>query len=297
MIVIAMSSFSLAQEVERDSVFDPVSQMKIAVDTTDITYHFMPGDTLIYRAEAHDSIVRGFESPLLRIRFEKWRLTCDSVSKDGLFYLTQELLDFIGKESQGKIENVTREHSPWVNRKAHIVIDSTGNRVASYPDDSTKAGMAPGSVFNPPLVVTLNKKKAKTYQSWNLVKQLVDLNENAVPAPLVRQTLLYKNKPLKDTLGFDCFRVEFIKTGQGSFELETDKMYIDVTSILTGFNDCFFSIEHHIPVFMTAKIEQKVKIVNGKGNDPEPGWHFIDVDYILESLTRNGKEYMVDRSK
>lgn len=299
LVVFAFAMLYLAESqiAKRDSVFDPISQMKIPVDTTDITYHFEAGDTLIYRAEAHDSIVRGFDPALLRIRYEKWRLVCDSVSKEGHFHLTQELLDFLGKESQGKIEDVRRDHSPWINRKAHLVIDSTGNRIASYPDDSTVAATGPGSVFNPPLIEPLKIKTARTYQSWSLLKQLMDLNENAVPAPLIRQTCLFKNKPHKDTLGFDCYRLEFIKTGQGSFELDAKGVYVDVTSILTGFNDYFFSVEHHVPIFLNAKIEQKVKMVNGKGNEPVPGWHFIDVDYILESLTRNGKEYIVDRTK
>ncbi len=291
------SLFVSAQTAKRDSVFDVVTQMRIPVDTTDITYHFEPGDTLIYRAEAHDSIVRGFDPALLRIRYEKWMITCDSIGKDGNYHLTQVMLDYIAKETQGDIENVTRDFSPWTNRKAFFVIDSTGKRIASYPDDSTKAATGPGSVFNPPIIEALKIKKARTYQSWSLTKQLIDLNENAVPAPLVRLTSLYKNKPHKDTLGYDCYRIEFIKTGQGSFELETDQVYVDVTSVLTGYNDCFFSLDHNVLIFMNAKIEQKVRMVNGKDSEPVPGWHFIDVDYILESLKRNGKEYLIDRTK
>ncbi len=297
LFTLAFSSFAMAQVAKRDSVFDQMSQTRIPVDTTDIRYNFVPGDTLIYRAEAHDSIVRGFDPALLRIRYEKWMITCDSVDKSGNFHLTQMLLDYVAMESQGDVENVKRESSAWINRKAFLVIDSTGKRIASYPDDSTKAATAPGSVFNPPLIESMKIKTARTNQGWNAMKQLVDWNENSVPAPLVRQTCLYKMKPAKDTLGFDCYRVEFIKTGQGSFELDADGVYIDLTTVLTGFNDYFFSLKYRVPIFVNAKLEQKVRLINGKDSDIVPGWHFIEVDYILESLKRNGVEILVDRSK
>ncbi len=297
--VFLLSSFlrMQAQVLKADSVYDPITEMRVPIDTLDIRYNFVKGDTLIYRAEAHDSIIRGFESPLLRIRYEKWMLTCDSVSKKGNFHLTQELLEYVALESKGEIENVKRESSNWINRKAHLVIDSTGKRVASYPDDSLKAAIAPGSVFNPPLVEDLKERKALTYQSWSLTKQLVDWNENAVPAPLVNQTCLYKMKPKKDTLGFNCYRIEFIKTGQGSFELEAENIFLDVTTVLTGFNDYFMSLEHRIPVWANNKLEHKIRMQSGRDSEVVPGWHFIDVKYTLESLKRKGKEYLIDLSK
>ena len=80
-------------------------------DTVCYKLNFNPGDTLVYNIVSHDSIIIDYSDPLLKIRLEKIRITCDSVINNK-FYLTQELIDYISRESTKDTANVERREKP-----------------------------------------------------------------------------------------------------------------------------------------------------------------------------------------
>ena len=159
-------------------------------------------------------------------------------------------------------------------------MDSLGNRLALGYDDSTIAALTPGGAFQPHLIFPFQKECKKVDETW-LAASLDELAENGFPPALVNQTSLFRALPDIDTLDFYCNRLNYIKTAQGSYKIQTDNDTMRVTNIITGYGVMDINSEFHIPVHYQSTVEQKLTISIGN-EEPKPGWHYIASFFTLE---------------
>jgi hypothetical protein len=260
-------------------------------DTVCFKYKFFPGDTLEYYVTAHDSIIIDYDDALMRIRYERWRLVCDSVSQDGLYYLSYTLMEYLAKERKGDIEPVTRKTSPWTGRTAKILLDSLGRRYISHQEDETKAAMSPGGAYTPHLLIKINESCKAVNESW-IVKSEGKIVENGFPYPEIDRSMLMRAKESRDTLGYDCNRLNYISTASGTVSVVTDMAKVRVEGVLNGFGDMSISKKEWVPVFYHGSLEQKLKI-DTPDNPTKPGWQYVDIYYSLSRFlpSEKRKEY------
>ncbi len=251
-------------------------------DTIFFKLKFNPGDTLIYNVKSNDSIIIDYGTPLIKSRIEKIKIVCDSVNKSGHYFINQSLIGFSSTESQGSEQNIENKASPWLNRKVWLEIDSVGNRLSYWVDDSAKGAMSPGGAFQPYLFFPFNTTQKVINESW-MVQSLDELAENGVPTPLLRQSSLFRAKGIVDTLGDLSSRFEFIKTAQGNIPVITDKEQFNVTNIISGFGIMDISTTRFIPVHFYSTIEQKLTL-HFPDNVTKPGLHYINSYFTLESI-------------
>lgn len=238
-----------------------------ATDSICFRYYFVPGDSLYYLVEGYDSVIVDYDSPILRRRFERWLITCDSINSSGRYIVSMSLITFFGKESQKEIENVERSESPWLNRKITLEIDSLGRRYSFFSNDSINPAVSPGGAYAPFLLINFGAYCKAVNESWDL-ETLEDVPENAFPVPLIRQASLFRAIGTIDTLGYKCNHLEFIKTGQGNFRLLTeDDQNLQVSSVLNGFGTLYLAKDILLPQYLFQTLEQKIRVKNN--NDSE----------------------------
>ena len=287
-------SFVSAQDFPTDSTD------KSKKDTVYYSLKFRAGDTLIYNVNAQDSIIIDFGVPLKKNRQEKIRIVCDSVNAMSHYFLSQTMIYSESDEKYGAEEVKSRISNPWLNRKVWYEIDSLGNRYSYNVDDSAKATMAPGGAFQPHLFFAFQKQSATVNQTW-IAQATVDLPENGVPVPLLRESLLCRAHKRLDTLGDTCSRFEFIKTAQGNIKLYTNDT-LQVTCIVSGFGIYTLSEKRNIPVHYFSTVEQKLTMTFPDGN-VKPGMHYQNVYFKLESFkhakskTNSSKQLQKNKKK
>jgi len=248
-------------------------------DTVCFKLAFHAGDTLTYSIVSMDSIVINYGAPLKKVRNELLSVVCDSVSKKGTFFLSLELLDFIGYESSDGEKEVERKETPWKGRIVQIEIDSVGNRLSWSVDDSTVGAMSTGGAFQPYLFFYFKEPCKGVDETW-MVQTLDELPENGFPVPLLKQSSLFRARKDIDTLGEKCSSFEFIKTGQGSINVIDEKTNLLVTSIINSFGIYDISQVRNIPVYFYYTVEQKLTVHLSK-DETQPGWHYITSNWTL----------------
>lgn len=251
-------------------------------DSVDYKINFFKGDTLYYKVFTWDSLITNYENPHLMQREELIMVTCDSVNKKGVMYLTQQLIDYKSKEINPLGEKITNNAHEWLFRKSIIGIDSLGKRITAFYADSSKQSTSPGGAYMPPLFFEIGASKKKINESW-LVTNENFLVENIFPPSIFKSTSLLRADENIDTLGYNCNQIMYIKTGKGSFHFESEKDYISNTSIINSSGLLRISKEFHIPIHMFVTMEQKITIYK----DEEltiPSFRYIYSDYVLDKF-------------
>lgn len=256
-------------------------------DTICYKLRFEQYDTLVYLIESKDSIIINYETPLTKIRKEKLEIICDSVSPQGTFILKLKLIDFHSFESKGNERNKERKTSSWLNRMSIIEIDSLGNRIRNTIEDTTRAGLCPGGAFQPYLLFPFSESCKNIGESW-IVESTDVLVENGIPVPVLKYSSFFRAKGIIDTLGEKCSRFEYIKTGQGSYELVMSRDTFFVTNVVNGYGKYDISNLNLVPLHYFATIEQKLTL-NLPNGSKMPGLHFISSDFTLIKLKRQQK--------
>lgn len=266
---------------------DPIPDSTKKSDTVCFKYKFTPGDTLYYYVVSYDSIIIDKDEPLLKKRYERTILVCDSIKNNNRYFLTQELITYLGYESKGNVRNVERDEHPWKGRKVWYEIDSLGNRYTWGYDDTTNAVLSPGGGFQPYLIFPLAESCKKINESWN-VSSLDVIPENGLPMPILRQSSLLRARDFLDTLDEHCKRFEYIKTGQGSLQIKSGGESLLVTNVINGYGEMYFSSVNDVPVYYMGKVEQKLKLKFADESE-KPGFHFIVSTYTLEKYVPGKK--------
>jgi hypothetical protein len=109
------------------------------------------------------------------------------------------------------------------------------------------------------------------------------LCENGVPCGIMNQSSLFRALKPIDTLGYDCVRLNYIKTAIGALNVIMPDNRIRTEATIAGSGAMTISKKYRVPVHYFANIEQKLLIINSE-NDETPGLHFISVDWTLEQF-------------
>lgn len=258
-------------------------------DTISYYYTFVKGDSLLYEVISRDSIITGARSPIIiKNRREVYLITCDSVNTIGLMYMSQRMIDFSSKESDGISAAQKRTFSPWKNIKVWFSMDSTGNRYDYGGEDSLISAVCPGGPFAPFLLIPLGSTKHLVNSGW-LIDETCDIPENAIPVPILKHISSMRAMANIDTLGQICNRLENTITAQGGFFSSTPapmKSTVQSTSVIAAFGIMDISSTLHIPIhyFGTAEIKLQVRTTsNGKSSQSQIK-HFIASNYTLKKM-------------
>jgi len=256
-------------------------------DTICFKYDFQKGDTLIYEVFAYDSISINYESALLRVRQEKLRVICEDIDAQNRFLLSLTLINYKAIETQGENKNIQITYSPWLNRKTYIIIDSLGDRYYSKRNDTTKFAMSPGGGFQPILFFPLLRKCKEVNSTW-IVQSTDTLVENGLPVPLMKQFSLMRLHPLTDTLGHECTKIEYVKTGQGALLSSKAGAKMNISNVINSFGELFISTTEKKPIFLFASVEQKLTIHLAEAKT-QPGIHRNTTYYTLKEILKPNK--------
>lgn len=253
-------------------------------------YRFIPNDTITYRVSSRDSIIIEYGQPLTKDRYEIYEVVCDSIGKKNkYYYLSYTLKSYIADETFGKVEKVRRTTSPWINRKINLVIDSVGNRIQSFSADSNLFAMSPGGAFQPHLFATFNEVYKVNNESW-IVSTIDTLAENGVPYPILKQSTLFRAQLPIDTLGYETYSANFIRTATATVKTITEDTQILVEAIINLGGTVYLSKKDMIPVIMVATAEQKLKITTPE-KEAMPGYHYTSVVYELDQFKPSPLRY------
>lgn len=248
------------------------AQLPILPDTLCLRYRFTPGDTLLYRIEARDSILIGQQAPLVRERYELLVVVCDSVDGSGHFWLRMLPKEFLAQEWMDTLRSV-RPLSPCLQRAVAVQLDSLGQRLTgSSPRPDTV--VCPGGPFQLPFLPPLSASCVRLHESW-LVQDTLLLWENATPAPRFARTALLRRFPSLDTLGFRCTEVQCVTTGKGWFLRDSA---FSVRGVVNAFGRLLLS-EDRMPVwsFLTQEIRLQMEL----GGRALEGLHYTRVTVRL----------------
>ena len=253
-------------------------------DSVNFGYSFQAGDTLIYRAVSTDSILVNYTNPLIKKRYEKYRVVCDSVSADKHFFINITMIEYVSYESQDKQKNIRNVSNPWLGRTAYIEIDRQGNRYSYAIDDSTRACNASGGAFQPYMFFPLGATLKAVKDSW-LITSHEFLPENGSTIPDAGHSVLFMVKPNIDTLNHKCTHIQFEKTGRGRNHLITNDEQIAVSAILNGGGRIYLSKEYDVPVYFNYGQQQRIQMA--VPNKPDvPVMHLQTTDWNLEKFNR-----------
>lgn len=258
------------------------------IDTICFKYHFFPKDTLIYKVSSIDSLTHNLDKPIFKVREDKYQVICDSVDNANNYYLTLIALSTNIKEWTESSDTVTHNSSPWLAKRARLVIDSLGNRKKAYMIDSNFAVTSMGGAFQPNLFFPIVETCKVLGRSW-LVKTSDTLYENAFPPAILNQTTLFR---MKDTLLLDSEKIAlitFVKTGRGGYNINNAEIDLSVDNVINMYGELMISLENNIPVQYIATQEQKLKLTINDGS-VVPSWQHTTIRYQLESFKRDYSE-------
>jgi len=256
-------------------------------DSVCFSLRFFPGDTLYYRIEAQDSIIINFDEALTKKRYERLRVVCDSVSKNGHFHLALTYTDFVAEESRGEIRDVLRQGSPWTNRTVYLTIDSLGVRHRIRPDNPNRAAISPGGAFQSFLFFGFEEHCKAINESW-LVKTSDTLFENGVPGAILNHANLMRAEPDIDTLDYECSRFRFIRTATGNVEVITNEEQVITMVVINSGGNLFISKKYKVPVYSFQTAEQKLSFFFPDEKDMK-GLHYNNTHFVLEEIIRDMK--------
>jgi hypothetical protein len=266
---------------------------EVIKDTICYKYSFFAGDTLYFQSAGLDSIVINTNPALTKIRHEQVKIWCDSIISDTAFHLSYQMLS--AKSLEKVLDNdsiVERVTHPWVNNIVSIVIDSTGKRIDYKFGHIKKAIVAPGSAFQPLLLVLLGESCHKENSTW-LVKDSYGMPENGTPMPIIAQTSLMRAEKSLDTLGRFCKSVRFTSTGQTIYKIQTENDYINISSRKNFGGYLRFDAALDLPVNLWCS-GQDVLVINNADGTETNGWIYSQVEFTLEKMVLSPLRYKQD---
>lgn len=277
--IIIISLFGFSNLQSQFPVFEEDVSKTFSTDTVCVRYQFYPQDTLIYQINAFDSSAVNYDKPLLRNRKEVVMFVCDSVDSDKKYHISRYLLEYNALESNKELQNAKVESHPFVTKKVSFVIDENGKRYSYHTSDSTTAIVAPGGPFTPHLFFDLGIYCNQIDINWN-VKSNDEIPETGVPFPLFNNMTLFKFRESLDTLNREVNRLEFIRTGQASYDFPNNGVKSTITAKTNEFGLLDISKNEEIPIHYYSTKEVKVSI-NNKSGRVLPGYNYYTQYFTL----------------
>lgn len=284
LVILIFSSGNLFSQIKLDIPNDedgPVTNKLICY-----SYNFSKGDTLEYLIHSFDSITFPATPDVLKARKEVLEIICDSISKQGHFYLRHTLKSVTIMETTQGTGTITHSTHPWVNKTATIEIDSLGNRYSWKVGDSSKAILSPGGAFQSVLFFPIKEHCVRENSSW-LVEREDYYPENGIPVSYCNYGALFKTTKGVDTLGFECNRLQYAKTAKSGIELLQIGTKTSIFVVSNSFGKLAISNIYKVPVHFFSTIEHKLQINNDTNPDKiMQGKHHIMSNATLIRLNR-----------
>lgn len=272
----------------QNALFEQENSVTFSKDTVCVRYQFYPKDTLVYQIISYDSVSVNYEPPLLRKRKEMVMFVCDSVDIKNRYHLSRFLLEYTAKESSPEGQNVEILDHPWLMQKVSFVIDDSGKRYEYHVDDSTTAILSPGGPFTPFLFFDIGMYCNQIGSNWN-VRTNIEIPETGIPFPLFNSMILYKFREPLDTLDREVNRLEFIRTGQGSYEFPQNGNIGTITSKTNEFGLIDIDKLEEIPIHLynTKEVKVNIKYPSGK---VIPGYNYYTTYFTLMKFSSPARD-------
>ncbi len=295
-IIFSIGSLISSQDtIDTSEDVSDLRKKMIVYELQDYKYKFFKGDTIRYRVASFDSIIINYDKPLEKTRFELVEITCDSTTKDNRFLLKIKLKQYIADESYGKVQNIRRTTTPWLDRWTMIWIDSLGNRLQTIADDNNLLAMSPGGAFAPHLFFPFRERYRYINELW-LENSHDTLCENGIPCSIVKQFSQFRGAEPIDTLGYECVRFNYIKTANGLVDVITEDSFLRTDATIAGSGVMTISKNDGIPIHYFANVEQKLAIFNNS-DESIPGLHLISTDWTIDSFIPSPKRIEFDKKQ
>lgn len=265
------------------SVQPNVTTLPLGKDTLCFSYRFYPNDTLVYTVEANDSIGFLADPTILRIRRERIRIVCDSVTPDMICHLTLSMISYAEKSSTGN-DTSSRSTHPWVNRNVRLGIDTLGRRVYAFNTNAAAGTIAPGGAFQPLLLPPLDTSCGRQNQSW-MYEDTIALAENGVPYPLSSVAYLWRVLDKVDTLGKSFRQIQYTSTGFGGLSVRDKQASFDLQCQMAGYGKITFDDVLGLPYAMFATAENRLTMKLSNGHEKE-GVHKLMMQTFLVYVHR-----------
>lgn len=286
--IVVFALFFVANLYSQDAIGTAIDTLQNPIakrDTFCFKYRFYPQDTLIYKIQARDSLIQGLDDPILKERNEILQVICDSVDKKKRYYLTLQLLQSKTSEWTSKGDSAERNSSVWIGKLIHLVIDSLGNRLNAWNEDTSFIATTLGGIFQPYLFFPLQENCKRINQSW-LIKTKDTLFENAFPPGIIDQTSLFRLKDTVYTGNDSSLMITFVKTARGFYGINSADMNFIIDAKINSYGELLLSNIDEIPKDYTATQELKMQMKYPDGHEI-PIWQYTTIRYTLSELKRN----------
>ena len=261
------------------------STPELGEDTICFRYKFEPHDTLLYSIESADSVAIIGEPVLTKLRHEKLRVVCDSVSPVGVYHLRLTLLS-AHEVHVVEGDSSTRTSSQWIGRTAYISIDSMGKRLSVAVDDDKRGALAPGGAFHPILFPTLGSACGVQNQSW-MVEDTTLLVENGVPEPAFSHATLWRVVDIVDTLDRVFYQIQYSQTALGNLTMNSDEINLTMNAIIASFGKLSLDATLLVPYHLYAISHDRLEI-STSGGATRRGKHIVSCHMrLLEIRSEN----------
>ncbi|MBI2794405.1 MAG: hypothetical protein HYX66_07140 [Ignavibacteria bacterium] len=277
LLLILGCATSLAQ-IQLEPGYKP---LPLGPDMLCFRYTFHAGDSLLYHVQSEDSILFAGEPTLIKSRTEFVLVWCDSLINTNVYRIHLAVID--AREVQRtSTDTVQRTLSPWIGRRATLVIDSAGNRLEMSADDATNTAMSPGGAFQPLIFPTFGELCGRQNQSW-LIRDTVALVENSVPPAAYEHATLWRVLDRADTLNRKFFQIQYTQTGIGGLSFRMDQAGINVKAQVAAFGKLTMDSSLQVPFHLFATSENKITMTTPQGTERK-GKQLVSVHVsLLES--------------
>ncbi|MFM8772006.1 MAG: hypothetical protein ACKOE4_08320 [Candidatus Kapaibacterium sp.] len=240
-------------------------------DTLCYRYHFAPSDTLLYRIESRDSIVvPGFDA-IEKQRTEGLRIVCDSVV-GGIYHLSLRLEAYSERQRSGK-DTSSRNRHPWMQTTVYLAIDSLGRRLIGSISDGSRALASPGGMFQHLRLPIIDSSCRRQNQSW-LSIDTISVPENGVPAPEIRQRVLWRVGDYLDTLGRSAAWIQYTLTGFGGMEVPDSSLNVSSVGSIAEYGRLVMDRGLQIPLSSQVWQEVRFRLQSGASRNTS-GRHLV----------------------
>lgn len=240
-------------------------------DTLCYRYHFAPSDTLLYRIESRDSIVvPGFDA-VEKQRTEGLRIVCDSVVGD-TYHLSLRLEAYSERQRSGK-DTSSRNRHPWMQKTVYLAIDSLGRRLYGSISDGSRALASPGGMFQHLRLPIIDSSCRRQNQSW-LSIDTISVPENGVPAPEIRQRVLWRVGDYLDTLGRPTAWIQYTLTGFGGMEVPDSSLNVSSVGSIAEYGRLVMDRGLQVPLSSQIWQEVRFRLQSGASRNT-PGRHLV----------------------
>ncbi|MBU3679407.1 MAG: hypothetical protein FGM32_07345 [Candidatus Kapabacteria bacterium] len=269
--VLALIIFTASSAIGQMQIRPGGKPIILGKDTLCYRYHFAPSDTLLYRIESRDSIVVPGYDAIEKERTEGLRIVCDSVT-GGIYHLSLRLEAYKERQRSGS-DTSSRNRHPWMQKTVYLAIDSLGRRRNASISDASRALACPGGMYQHLRLPIIDSSCRRQNQSW-LSIDTISVPENGVPAPEIRQRVLWRVGDHLDTLGRPAAWIQYTLTGFGGMEVPDSSLNVATVGSIAEYGRLVMDRGLQLPLSSQIWQEVRFKMQSGASRNTS-GRHLV----------------------